>query len=127
MESAGLSSPASHRDSPSGRRRRLPIRRQLVVAYVVLGLARIIVMGLSEEMAPSVGLLDIAIAVSLAVGLWRGARPAWYVAVALDGLVLVLLLWSLTVPWGSGQTALVMLVALRLAVLLQRPLRLRSS
>jgi hypothetical protein len=100
------------------------IRRQLVVAYVLLGVARVAIMFISEEMAPSVGLLDIVIAVSLAVGLWRSSRATWQVAVALEGLTLLLLLWLLAVPWGWDQVALVALLALRLAVLFQRPLRI---
>jgi hypothetical protein len=126
METAGVSSSGQHpADVRTGGR--MGIRRQLVVAYVLLGVARVVIMFISEEMAPSVGLLDIVIAVSLAVGLWRGSRATWQVAVALEGLTLLLLLWLLAVPWGWDQVALVALVALRLAVLLQRPLRIRQG
>jgi hypothetical protein len=123
METAGVSSSGQHpADVRTGGR--MGIRRQLVVAYVLLGVARVAIMFISEEMAPSVGLLDIVIAVSLAVGLWRSSRATWQVAVALEGLTLLLLLWLLAVPWGWDQVALVALLALRLAVLFQRPLRI---
>lgn len=99
------------------------VRRQLVVAYVVLHIADLVVVALSDDLFASIGLLEAVIAVALAVGLWQGRRLAWQLAVALEALILVALLLLLAVPWGAAVTAVVALTALRLAILLQRPLR----
>ena len=103
--------------------RRLDVRRQLVLGYLVLRLGNVVVMGLSDDMSPSLGFLDVVLVAALVIGMWRGSRLAWTLALALEVFTLAVILLATAAPWSTGMIALFALNALRVAVLLQRPLR----
>jgi hypothetical protein len=99
-------------------------RRRLVAAYVVMHLGEYALTVLSEEMTVGSGAwLHAAIVGGLAIGLWRGRRLAWHVALVLEVLTFILLVLLLLAPWGLAITMVMVLRGLRIAVLLQRPLQ----
>ncbi|CAN5375642.1 hypothetical protein BH23ACT6_BH23ACT6_28250 [soil metagenome] len=98
------------------------LRQLFVFGHLCLWVASGAVVMSSEQVSGSPGLLQMAIAVGIAAGLWNGSPAAWWVALTLEIVVVGLLVSLLAWPWGAA-TALVILGMLRLVVLLQRPLR----